>query len=71
MQAIYENAGYTLKVKKGSGIVVKIEEDLGGLKIGLSPGVAVANGVEKYNETHPDNKIDSCLGCRYCRAAAG
>jgi L-cystine transport system substrate-binding protein len=33
----YENTGYTLKVKKGSGIVVKTDDDLGGLKIALSP----------------------------------
>lgn len=57
-ESYYENTGYTLKVKKGSGIVVKTEDDLGGLKIALSPGVAVASSVEKYNETHPDNKID-------------
>jgi ABC-type glycerol-3-phosphate transport system substrate-binding protein len=41
-----------------SGIVVKTYDDHGGLKIALSPGVAVATSVEKYNETHPDNKID-------------
>ncbi|MDI4647013.1 transporter substrate-binding domain-containing protein [Cohnella hashimotonis] len=54
----YENSGYTLKVKKGSGIVVKSEEDLGGLKIALAPGAAVAGDVEKYNEQHPDRKIE-------------
>lgn len=54
----YENTGYTLKVKKGSGIVVKTDDDLGGLKIALSPGVAVATSVEKYNKAHPDNMID-------------
>jgi len=56
--SIYENAGYTLKVKKGSAIVVKSEEDLGGLKIAVPPGVSFASSVEKFNETHPDNKID-------------
>jgi L-cystine transport system substrate-binding protein len=53
----HENSGYTLKVKKGSGIVVKSEADLGGLKIALAPGVSVASSAEKYNEAHPDNKI--------------
>lgn len=54
----YENTGYTLKVKKGSGIVVKSEEDLGGLKIALAPGAAVASDVEKYNEQHSDKPIE-------------
>ncbi len=54
----HENTGYTLKVKKGSGIVVSSEEDLGGLKIALAPGVSLTSHVEKYNETHPDNPID-------------
>lgn len=53
----YENTGYTLKVKKGSPIVVKSENDLGGLKIALAPGVSVASYVEKYNAAHPDKKI--------------
>ncbi|WP_167859126.1 transporter substrate-binding domain-containing protein [Paenibacillus cymbidii] len=53
----YENTGYTLKVKKGSPIVVKSETDLGGLKIALAPGVSVASYVEKYNAAHPDKKI--------------
>jgi ABC-type amino acid transport substrate-binding protein len=54
----HENAGYTLKVKKGSSIVVKNEDDLGGLKIAVPPGVSFASTVEKFNETHPDNKIE-------------
>ncbi|CAI6043447.1 transporter substrate-binding domain-containing protein [Cohnella sp. JJ-181] len=54
----YENSGYTLKVKKGSGIVVKSEDDLGGLKIALAPGAAVASDVEKYNEQHSDKPIE-------------
>jgi ABC-type amino acid transport substrate-binding protein len=54
----YENTGYTLKIKKGSNIAVTDEEDLGGLKIAISPGVSLASNAEQYNEEHPDNKID-------------
>lgn len=54
----HENAGYTLKVKKGSGLVVNSEDELGGLKIAASPGGAIASIIENYNKTHPDYKID-------------
>lgn len=53
----YENSGYTLRIKKGSGIIVNSEKNLGGLKIALSPGVSLASDVEKFNKTHPDNPI--------------
>ncbi|MFC6550233.1 transporter substrate-binding domain-containing protein [Cohnella cellulosilytica] len=54
----YENSGYTLRVKKGSGIVVNSDEDLGGLKIAVPPGTSVAGLSEKFNETHSDNPIE-------------
>lgn len=54
----YENSGYTLRIKKGSGIVVNSDEDLGGLKIALPPGVSLVSLVEKFNEAHADNPIE-------------
>jgi ABC-type amino acid transport substrate-binding protein len=54
----YENTGYTLKIKKGSGITVIGEEDLGGLKIAIAPGVSLAGDAERYNKEHPGNEMD-------------
>jgi ABC-type amino acid transport substrate-binding protein len=56
--SFYENAGLGLNIKKGSKIVINSEEDLGGLKISVPPGVSFAGDVEKFNKEHPDNPID-------------
>ncbi len=56
--SFYENAGLGLNIKKGSKIVVNSEEELGGLKISVPPGVSFAGDVEKFNKEHPDNPID-------------
>jgi ABC-type amino acid transport substrate-binding protein len=56
--SFYENVGLGLNIKKGSGIVVNDEEDLGGLKISVPPGVSFAGDVEQFNKDHPDNPID-------------
>ena len=51
------DTGYNFRVAKGSGISVKSEEDLGGLKIAVQTSSNVAYLAEKYNTEHPDNPI--------------
>lgn len=56
--ANFFDSGYNFRVAKGSDIVIRNEEDLGGLKIGVQTSSNVAYLLEKFNTEHPDKQIE-------------